>query len=131
MGGPADSLKQVPVILTPDLDAVRKPFSPEFFSELDADFNGFKGHVLVSDYAFDADWAMWERHPHGDEPIYLLEGAIDFILRKDGQENTIRLDQPGQCCVVPRGWWHTARIAVPSRALFLTPGEGTEHTKDP
>lgn len=127
----SDSLSQVPVVLTPGLDAVQKPWSPDFYNELDRDFKGFAGHILISEYSFDADWAMWERHRYGDETIYLLEGAIDFILNKDGVEKTIRLDQPGQYCIVPRGWWHTARLSTPSRALFLTPGQDTDHADAP
>ena len=32
----------------------------------------------------------------------------------------------GDCFVIPRGVWHTARHAKVCRALFVTWGEGTE-----
>ena len=38
-----------------------------------------------------------------------------------------RLRDPGSYVVVPKGTWHTARTSVPTRMLFMTPGEGTEN----
>ena len=29
--------------------------------------------------------------------------------------------------VVPKGTWHTARTSVPTKMLFVTPGQGTEN----
>jgi hypothetical protein len=43
----------------------------------DRRFAGFKGHVLVATFAFDADWPTWERHPAGDELVCLLSGEVD------------------------------------------------------
>jgi quercetin dioxygenase-like cupin family protein len=35
------------------------------------------------------------------------------------------MDNPGDTVIVPRGAWHTAKIAGTTSMLFITPGEGT------
>ncbi|MEC9267645.1 MAG: cupin domain-containing protein [Pseudomonadota bacterium] len=126
------TLRDIPAILTPDHAVDLKAAStPNFYQELDSDYGGFKGHVLISEHAFSADWGVWEVHPAGDEFIYLLEGAADFVCYAEGRETVTRLDTPGQFVVVPRDAWHTARTTVPTRALFVTPGAGTRHSDDP
>lgn len=81
---------------------------------------------LMSEFAFTEDWPSWEMHPHGDEIVYLLSGALDLLLEREGGVETIVLEGSG-AVVVPRGVWHTARVRMPSRMLHLTRGEGTEH----
>jgi len=44
-----------------------------------------------------------------------------------GGKRVARLAKPGDYVVVPRGTWHTAHVSVPTRMLFVTPGEGTEN----
>lgn len=63
----------------------------------------------------------WEMHPHGDELLYLLEGALDLVL--DGGE-AVPL-HAGQACVVESGTWHRLLLRAPSRLLFVTPAGGT------
>lgn len=82
---------------------------------------------LVSTYDFAEDWASKEMHPAGEEVVVLLSGAAEFVLEVDGGERKITLDQPGQFLLIPRGAWHTANVAQHAKALFITPGEGTEH----
>jgi oxalate decarboxylase/phosphoglucose isomerase-like protein (cupin superfamily) len=66
-------------------------------------------------------------HPAGDEVVVLLSGAAEMVLdRGDGKE-TVSLRQPGSFVIVPKGTWHTARIAEPTSMLFVTPGEGTQN----
>lgn len=48
--------------------------SPELYSRLDEEFSDFKGHLLISSYAFDEDWPTWEVHPAGDEFVILVSG---------------------------------------------------------
>lgn len=65
----------------------------------------------------------WEMHPHQDEFLYLLEGAIDVFLREDlemEEERTVHLHR-GEACVVPKGMWHRQVAVAPCRMLFLTP----------
>lgn len=74
-----------------------------------------------------ASWSSWEMHPEGEEVIVLLDGRVDFVLEQDGRERVVALERSGQCIVIPRGTWHTARILVPARMLFITAGAGTQH----
>jgi quercetin dioxygenase-like cupin family protein len=113
------------VVLHPDQSATPIEFTPTVFEELNRRFDGFKGRVLVSCFAFDSDWAEWERHPAGDEMVCLLSGRVRFLL--EGGERPIELREPGEFAIVPKGTWHTAQTTVPTKMLFVTPGAGTEH----
>lgn len=63
----------------------------------------------------------WEMHPHGDEVLLLLEGALDLELEGDAP----RALQAGQACVVESGTWHRLLLRAPARLLFVTPAGGT------
>ena len=87
-----------------------------------------EGGRLVSTGTYASDWNAWEMHPHGEELVFLLSGAADFLLqRADGQVDTVRLAGPGAFVLVPAGAWHTARVSGTTRMLFITPGAGTQH----
>ncbi|MGI9323925.1 MAG: hypothetical protein ACR2PZ_01810 [Pseudomonadales bacterium] len=128
--GPHD-LDQHRAILSPASRFHIKAMSPEFYQELDAEFDGFRGHTLVSQFQFDAAWGVWEMHPQGDELVYLLSGDTDFILRDAAGERRVRVSTPGQYVVVPQGAWHTAEPHEPTHMLFITPGEGTQNLEQP
>lgn len=82
---------------------------------------------LVSLYEFASDWESWEMHPVGDELVVCLEGAITLIQeRPDGEVHSATL-RPFDYAINPAGTWHTADVAEPTKALFITAGEGTEH----
>jgi quercetin dioxygenase-like cupin family protein len=115
------------VVLQPNQHGVLVDNSPEVFEELDRRFSGFKGHLLVATFAFEADWTTWERHPAGDELVCLLAGKVTLVLDRDRGREAVELNKPGEYVLVPKGAWHTARTNVPSRMLFVTPGEGTEN----
>lgn len=87
----------------------------------------FVGEHLVACHDFNSDWTSWERHPAGDEIVVLLDGAAILVFERDGAEETATLTGNGAWVVVPRGVWHTARVASQARMLFITPGEGTEN----
>lgn len=87
----------------------------------------FRNEYLVSCHAFDSDWSSWEMHPKGDEIVCLLEGAVTFLLEEGGETRRVALEESGAFVVVPKGTWHTARVSAPSRMLFITAGEGTQH----
>lgn len=89
-------------------------------SELDRYGRGW----LISEYAFTEDWPSWEMHPHGDEFVYLLSGAVELQLERGSGVQTIALSGTG-AVVVPRGVWHTAKLRAPSRMLHVTCGKGT------
>jgi PhnB protein len=78
-----------------------------------------------------ATGATWERHPGGDEMIYVVEGAAEILTLTDGGPVRSKVRE-GSLFVCPRGLWHKT-IPQPSVAAFyLTPGEGTEGSrKDP
>src|SRR5918999_1544666 len=115
------------VVLQPDQRAALVQNAPGVFEELDRRFSGFKGHVLVATFAFDADWPTWERHPAGDELVCLLSGSVTLVLDREGEQQTVELKKPGEYVLVPKGTWHTARTKVATNMLFVTPGEGTEN----
>lgn len=92
---------------------------PEQLSEFDQGW-------LITEFECTQDWPNWERHPQGDEFVYLLSGDAALVLALAEGETVVRLT--GRAAqLVPRGVWHTARVFAPSRMLFVTRGEGTEH----
>ncbi len=128
--GPFD-LQTVRLIMDPRGRATPKRVGPDFYSELDAEFDGFAGHLLISKHEFSEPWGAWEMHPKGDEIVYLLFGGVDFVLWTAGTERVVRLSEPGSYVLVPQGTWHTARPHERSALLFVTTGEGTRHSEAP
>ena len=113
------------VVLNPDQSATPVEVTPTLWQDLDRHFENFKGRVLVSCFSFDKDWDTWEMHPAGDEVVCLLSGRATFEF--EGSGFMAELSEPGSYVIVPRGTWHTAHASVPTRMLFLTPGEGTQN----
>jgi quercetin dioxygenase-like cupin family protein len=66
------------------------------------------------------------RHPAGDEVVVVLCGHQTLIQEIDGEQRRIDL-HAGHAVINPRGVWHTADVHEPGSALFITPGQGTEH----
>jgi mannose-6-phosphate isomerase-like protein (cupin superfamily) len=64
-------------------------------------------------------------HPAGDEIVCLLSGRASFEF--EGRGHVAELSEPGSYVIVPKGTWHTAHTTVPTRMLFITPGEGTQN----
>jgi quercetin dioxygenase-like cupin family protein len=120
-------LERTRAIYGPGVALTLKRVTPAFFEEL----GDFRGRILVSRFSFDAAWPTWERHPAGDELVYLLEGDTDFALWSPAGERVVRVHEPGTYVVVPAGTWHTARPRRPTSMLFVTPGEGTENAAEP
>ena len=81
---------------------------------------------LVTAFHWEEDWPNWERHPAGDEIVFVLWGRAELVLEEDGGERVVALPS-GHACIVPRGVWHTARVPEPTNALAITRGAGTEH----
>jgi mannose-6-phosphate isomerase-like protein (cupin superfamily) len=95
------------------------PMTADFWSDMPAIFGS--GRMLsVLDQT--RDWPVWERHPAGDEIIWMLDGRIRLRTENLGQIDM----QPNDCVLMPKGEWHTADVLEPGRALFLTEGEGSE-----
>jgi quercetin dioxygenase-like cupin family protein len=74
----------------------------------------------------EATWTSWERHPAGDELVVLLAGHGTLVQDLDGREHRVEL-HPGEAVINPRGVWHTFEVHEAGRALYVTPGRGTEH----
>ncbi|WP_227817155.1 cupin domain-containing protein [Nitrogeniibacter aestuarii] len=127
----SDSLLKVFAVLSPALTVSPVPVTPDVYQRLDADFDSFRGHVLISAFEFSAPWPTWERHPAGDETVILLEGDVTLTLRTAAGDEHVRLSAPGQFLIVPRNTWHTAVPHRPTRMIFITPGEGTENSSSP
>lgn len=131
MSETAHSLPQTFAVLDPRLRLTPVAVTPQLYADLDRDFDDFRGHALIAEYAFERDWPTWECHPAGDELVLLLAGRARMCLRAIDGEREIALTEPGAYVIVPAGIWHTARIDVPTRMLFITPGEGTENRERP
>lgn len=81
---------------------------------------------LVSMYAFGESWTSWEMHPNGDEVVLCTAGEITLVQElPDGVKKTVL--RAGEYAINPRGVWHTADVAAPCTAVFITAGLGTEH----
>ncbi len=65
-----------------------------------------------------------ERHPDGDEILYLVSGRIRIVFIEDPLDDIDML--PGQGLVVPKGLWHRVDIVEPSQIVYLTPGPNNE-----
>lgn len=66
----------------------------------------------------------WERHPGGDELLYVIAGGVDVTVL-DGDAVRVAAVGAGQLCVVPRGLWHRQRAADDTALLFVTDAETT------
>lgn len=81
---------------------------------------------LVSLLAHEADWTGWERHPAGDELVFVISGRMTVIYDLEGAEHRVDLG-PLEGVINPAGTWHTADVAEAGTALYVTPGRATEH----
>lgn len=124
-------LEKTRAILTTSGSMELKEVTPNFFQELVAEHKK-DGCSLISTFAFDSPWGVWEMHPEGDEFVYLLSGDTDFTLH-DGEREIakVRIATPGEYLMVPQGCWHTAHPHMPTRMLFVTPGDGTVNANTP
>ncbi len=114
------------VVMTATKNAEPVTVSPSMYEALDRDYNNFKNCELISCHEFETDWPSWEMHPEGDEVVVLMSGAVTFRLQLDEGEQSVELSKPGDYVIVPRGVWHTAKINIVSKMIFVTPGENTQ-----
>jgi mannose-6-phosphate isomerase-like protein (cupin superfamily) len=122
------SLLSTYVRLRDDATVELLPVDDTFWQRLAAgQLGSFQNEYLVTCHVFDSDWPVWEMHPKGDEIVCLLSGSVTFILEQERGNEAIELKESGAYVIVPRGIWHTAKLSGPSRMLFITPGEGTQH----
>src|SRR5688572_3487182 len=102
-------------------------WSPEYLAAYDERFaaDGDEGRLVMLGEG-DESWNTWERHPAGEELVLLISGKVELVQEVDGVERRVALTA-GRAMVNPPGVWHTADVIEPGRALFITPGRGTEH----
>lgn len=82
---------------------------------------------LVSMFTFAESWDMWEMHPNGTEVVLCTSGSLTLHQEtRDGTRRTVSL-QPGEYAINEPGTWHTADVADPATAVFITAGWGTQH----
>jgi quercetin dioxygenase-like cupin family protein len=61
-----------------------------------------------------------ERHPDGDEVLYVVAGAVDVLLETEPSQRVAL--EAGDGLIVPRGVWHRLEIVAPAEILYATPG---------
>jgi len=61
-----------------------------------------------------------ERHPDGDEVLYVVAGAVDVLLETEPAQRVAL--EAGDGLIVPRGVWHRLEIVAPAEILYATPG---------
>lgn len=125
----AESLASTYLRLRPDCSVEKLPVDATFWPRLMAgELGDFHHEYLVTCFRSDANWPNWEMHPQGDEVVVLLSGSITLVLElADGSHSQVELREAGSFLLVPRGTWHTAKVAGTATLLFITPGEGTRH----
>jgi Mannose-6-phosphate isomerase len=69
----------------------------------------------------------WERHPDGDELLYILDGEISVTILTDGGPVRATVSA-GSIFVVPRDLWHRQLAQTGATLLFATPTEKTENS---
>jgi quercetin dioxygenase-like cupin family protein len=67
----------------------------------------------------------WERHPHGDELLHVLEGVVEVTVL-DERETVRATLRAGSVFIVPRGLWHRQHAEHSVALMFATPVEEGE-----
>lgn len=101
------------------------PVTDSFWPEVMAGTRAIDGWLLTA-FPQDRDWESWERHPHGEEILVMLKGALTLVL-DDGKTRREVLLNEGESTIVPRNTWHTGKLRQAGTLLALTFGEGTDH----
>jgi len=106
---------------------------PDFWRGLMAgSLAGVGDGSFVFGRSFETDSGIWERHPQGDELIFLLEGAADLVLDlgQNGGLHTVELRVVGDYVRIPEGIWHRFHVVKPGKTLTIASGRGSEHRKE-
>lgn len=80
------------------------------------------GGIYVANYS---GFSEWERHPHGDEMVQVLEGETCLILRIDNEDVPNKI-KAGELLIVPQGIWHRFESPKGVKVLTITP-QPTDH----
>lgn len=102
----------------------RHPVDAQFWQTINVNTSLLS--TLVGAYTSTADWPHWEMHPEGEEILFLLDGEMTLVLDDQGREKRVAFE-PGRAFIIPRGIWHRALVARPSKFIGITYGAGTQH----
>ncbi|MEM7194279.1 MAG: cupin domain-containing protein [Pseudomonadota bacterium] len=83
------------------------------------------GGIFVGHYAGNSEW---ERHPIGDEIVFVLEGQTTLILLIDEVEQP-NLLTAGKMLIVPANTWHRFETPDGVKIMSVTPQPG-DHCVD-
>ncbi len=81
--------------------------------------------IYVVDYS---GVSAWERHPHGDEIVMVLDGATTLFMLIDEVEVPHPLAAM-ELVVVPQGTWHRFETPERTQVMAVTP-QPTDHSLD-
>jgi quercetin dioxygenase-like cupin family protein len=84
------------------------------------------GHVLALTSLEHSPPHLGERHPDGDELIYLLSGEVTVVIEAPGGDQRPTLG-PGDALIVAQGLWHHIEVIRPAQLVHFTPGPSGEH----
>jgi len=104
---------------TPD---TTKAESADAFGEL-AEYRD--GAIFIAHYA---GFSEWERHPEGDEIVYVVSGKTNLILLSDIGEVEKHMGA-GDIIVVPKGQWHRFKSPEGVKIMSVTP-QPTDHCRE-
>jgi mannose-6-phosphate isomerase-like protein (cupin superfamily) len=82
------------------------------------------GGIFTSKFA---GKGAWERHPHGDELVQILDGAATLDIVTDDGPQSIAVSA-GMLAVVPRGAWHRFQSPDGVTVMTATP-QPSEHVR--
>lgn len=85
------------------------------------------GGMYVANYA---GFSEWERHPHGDEMVQVLEGETCLVLLINKEEVPHKI-QAGELLIVPQGVWHRFESPKGVKVLTITPQPSDHQTELP
>lgn len=122
-------IRKFPLHLGLGAKAVSEPEfnGPSWYADYDQrhSSDGKEGR-LVAVHTFRESWKGWEMHPFGDEVVLCLSGCMTLIQECPNGLVETQLSA-NEYIINPAGVWHTADVSSEATALFITPGEGTEH----
>ena len=70
----------------------------------------------------------WERHPNGDELVYIIDGAATLDIAAEGEKPRSVAVGAGTLAIVPQGAWHRFRSPDGVTLMTATP-RPSEHIR--
>ncbi len=113
-----------------DHDAVAKMTQLDLASldrEPESPIGDFSFHGCTGGVAAFKGRPPWEYHGQGDELLFILAGESELtVLEKDSR--SVWNLSAGHLAIVPRDRWHSNNAPGGVTMLWITPGEGNEHS---